>query len=311
VLRQGTAAVGIRLVWARTQDGRPATASLVDDGEPAALRLTVEHRADHVSTEAGAAFWVRIGTGLDAPQAFAAWRQQFEQAHPGTAEATDEGVRVDVPGEEGRLAIAAAAPYGEGGVRLLPEPARGALEIDGREIGRPLLEAVESPVHRHVRHGTIEPMDVPEQGGLTWEAEDGLVFHGMIVDEDSQTSAGRYVVRPDDRDIKGPGGSVTWPLRTAKAGRYYLWCRVLAPDEKHNSLFVSLISDAGKTGPRRPWHVQVKPQWNWQCVGLEKSKTPAPLELPAGIIHLQFTPRENGTKIDRLFLTADPQAKPE
>lgn len=311
IVRRGTAALGIRLVWARAQNGQPVGASLVDDGNAwGALRLTVEHRREHPSAEAGVAFWVRIGSGLKTQEAFAQWRKRFNEARPTRVEADAKQVRLEVPGEDGPVAVCAAAPYGlGGGVALQPEPSRGVLEFDGRDLGRPSLERIEPIRAFRGKPNPLTPIRVEPDHGTYWEAEAGLIFPGMTIADDPLASGKQYVWQPDEKSSH-PKGSVTWAFEVPKAGRYYLWGRVQAPDSSHDSFGVWLIGDGCPWPAKTGWHIPDDPQWRWRPVCLEKSRTPIALELSAGTCHLQFTLREPGTKVDRLFLTADPNEKP-
>ena len=44
---------------------------------------------------------------------------------------------------------------------------------------------------------------------------------------------------------------------------------------------------------------------------LDGDARPTELKLPAGEVHLQFHVREDGAKLGKLWLTADPNGKPE
>jgi len=312
VLRYGTAAVGIRLLWSRAQDGRPAPAALVDDGNRfGVIRLTVEHRRDAPAAEAGAALWIRIGSGLAGHDAFERWRKRFENAAPPVVEATDRLVRLEVPGEEGPVSMVARAPFGLGGTELRPEPTRAVLELDGKEVGRPVLEAVEPILSLCRGRNPLSPIHVPAEGSVSWEAEAGMALHGMTIADDAAASQGRCVFQPPAGEVYRLPGSVTWSVSTERPGRYYLWARVLAPDPQSNSFHVSWEGDAGEILARDAWHLREGGPWNWQCLALGKSKTPTPIDLLPGLSWLQFRTRESGTKIDRLLLTPNANARPE
>ena len=313
VLRYGTAAVGIRLVWSRSQDGQPAAAAVVDDGNPhGALRLTVDHHRPQTTVEAGAAFWVRVAGGLTSDEAFLAWCERFEKASPATVDVPESGLRLAISGEEGPVSVGATAPYGAGPVQLDPQPTRAALELDGEEIGRPLLASIEPVVSYAKRLDSIQPIDVPLHGHVFWEAEDGLTFPGMTTAADPLASAGHYVWQTPDNVWARSTGNVTWTLKVAKSGRYWLWGRVHAPNPEMDSFFVQLSSNTNESpAETESWHTGQGAQWRWQVVRLNRSKEPTPLDLPAGTVRLYFRVRETGTKIDRLFLTTDPNARPE
>jgi hypothetical protein len=312
VLRYGTAAVGIRLLWSRAQDGKAAAAALVDDGNRfGVIRLTVEHRRDVPTSEAGTALWIRIGSGLAGQDAFERWRKRFEDAALSTVEVTERQVRLEVPGEEGPVSIVARAPFGPGGTELHPESTRAVLELNGKEIGRPLLDQLE-PIRASRRgRNPLEPIRVPAEGSVSWEAEAGLVLHGMTIADDAAASQGRYVVQPAPGEVYRMPGSVTWAVSADRPGRYYLWARVLAPDPQSNSFFVSWEGDAGELLARDAWHLREGGPWNWQCLALGKNKAPTPVDLLPGLSWLQFRAREPNSRIDRLFLTPDAHARPE
>lgn len=312
VLRYGTAAVGVRVLWSRAQDGKPAAAALVDDGNGfGVVRLTVEHRRPVSTAEAGAAIWIRIGSGLKGEEAFERWRKRFEESTPAT-EATERLVRLEVPGDEGPVSILARAPFGlGGGTELCPDPTRALLELDGKEIGRPILEAVEPIRSCCAGRNPLEPIRVPAQGSVSWEAESGFVLHGMTVADDPGASQGRCVVQPAAKEVYRLPGSVTWAISAARSGRYYLWARVLAPDPQSNSFHVSWDGDTDELLARQAWNLREGGPWSWQCLRAGKDSGPTPVDLLPGLSWLQFRTREPDTKIDRLFLTPDAEARPE
>jgi hypothetical protein len=318
VLRYGTAAIGLRYIWGRTEDGAPAPAALIDDGNTlGALRLTIEHRSgDKVGgakkSEAAAALSVRIGSRLAGNDDFTGWRNDFENARPAAAKTEEGHLRFEVAGPDGPVAVEAAAPYGLGGAVVLePPPYRGVLALDGHELGRPILERLDFARPYQGQRKPFEPIPVAPHGGTYWEAESGVIFPGLVVAEDAAASAGHYVYQPVDETLPHHSGNINWPLKIEQPGRYYLWGRVLAPNAKSNSFFVAVINDGVKGPMRSLWDLPVAAQWHWRPLMLDKAKTATALDLPAGIVNVQLQVRETGTKIDRLFLTADAKEKPQ
>jgi hypothetical protein len=206
--------------------------------------------------------------------------------------------------------IAASRPFGAGGrVQLEPRPNASVLELDGREIGRPLLEAVEPIRSRRAGLSVQRPVEVGASGVYV-EAEDGLVLPGMRTAADPTATGGRYVWQPPPPATNRTNGTLLLPLRSATSGDCFVWARVQAPDAEHDSLFVRLTGDGGET-PRTAWHIRRNADWQWQRIVLEGRQPPGALTLPAGDCLLHLQTREPGVKLDRLFLTRDPQQQPE
>ncbi len=313
VLRYATAAVGIRVVWARAQNGQPSAAALIDDANPyGAIRLTIDHDREPPTTQAGAAFWVRVGSQLDDDTAFEAWRSAFQAATPKMVEASDQGIRLAIPGVDGPVTLSAASPFVDNStVQLTPEPTNSPLELNGQDLGRTLLENVEPICTYRNQLARLQSVVVASQGDVGWEAETGLVFPGMRIDDDAGASAGQFVWHSKDSPVGSETGSLTFHLDVEKAGSYFLWARVFAPDPQTDSFYV-LQNDTGARPPASAsWHTGNKAEWTWRCLKLNRATDPTPLELPVGTSSLHFRVREAGTKIDRLFLTSDPQQVPE
>lgn len=309
-LRRGTAVAGVRVVLARRRDGQPASIRLVADGsQHGACRLTVDHGGpDGTSSQAAAAFWVRVGSGLDDPS-FAAWRREFATARP-TCRATAQGIELAVPGLDGPVEVAAPAPYAVP-ARLVPEPYRGVLELNGQELGRPLLEALPAVAAYRAELAQLAPLDVPANG-LLWEAEAGMVRDNMERAADAQAGGGQFIWAPGEPGDKGGGdGATIWRLRLAAAGTYYLWGRVLAPTPDDDSFYVQIQHGDRDLVPRSTWATGVHAQWTWVPVALDGGQTATPLKLPAGVVTLSVLTREDGTKLDRLHLTASARARPD
>jgi hypothetical protein len=262
-------------------------------------------------SECGAAFWVRVGSGLVSDADFQRWRAEFERLAATRAEVDGEGIRLEVPGADGAVRVDVGMPLGQGrGVELQPEPTRAVLELDGQEIGRPLLEGVEPIRSYQEKLAELEPVVVGQGTPAAWEAESGLLLPDMVVGRDEEASGGAFVWRPLDEEYGRREGRVRWLLEVREAGDYYLWGRVFAPDAKTDSFFVRVTGETDELVPRGDWHTGHGPGWRWREVKLRRSRERTPLELPRGKCWLEFRAREAGTKIDRLFITADPESKP-
>lgn len=145
ILRKGTAAMGIKLVWWRGVGAQAGAADLVDDANTnGVVRLTVTHYAGEKPVpnpaEAGAAFWVRIGGGFKSEAEFAAWKTRFTEAKA-EAEVANRQLHLRAPAGDGEVSIVTDYPGGQHPV-LTPAPARAVLELDGRDLGRAMLQPV-------------------------------------------------------------------------------------------------------------------------------------------------------------------------
>jgi len=155
LMRYGTAAVGIRFLsvifggGAAQPPERTAPIALIDDANPSGcVRITAElGGAEPTGTQNEAlpgpavVLWIRVGSNLADDAAFAAWQRDFTKAKVGKLVLTQAGVEVEVPGIKGPLAVTATFDKRHRAVarRIVPEPTRCILELDGKEVGLPLL----------------------------------------------------------------------------------------------------------------------------------------------------------------------------
>lgn len=314
VIRKGSAALGIRVLWTRGLDGGTAPIALVWDGNDyGAMRLTVAHHGlwgvDAPQTNAGASFWLRVETGLTDEEGFRKWRQDFAAARESIQASTDS-VRVEVQGVEGTVMVSAAAPFA-GPSTLEPPPSRAVLELDGEDIGRGILAEVE-PIGSYQEQIAAAPVDgLPPNAGTYLEAEAGVVLPNMVVAEDPQASGGKYVWTPGEPGAKGGGqGSVTRRLRVVREGTYYIWGRVMAPTPDDDSFYVRVFTESAEPISDAEWRTGTHEQWEWASVSLDRQTSPTPIVLPSGGVSLQLRTREDGTKVDRLYITPDADDRP-
>jgi hypothetical protein len=150
VLRLGSAAVGVRVPWAVGISDTPATIALVNDGnDHGAVRLTVTHpgivtpgdirgTGGRERSRPAAAFWIRIGSGLDTEAAFAVWQRDFGLAAT-IVDASKEHIRIEVGGQDGQVIVGISKPYHKPDA-IVPAPTRALLELDGEDMGSEIMK---------------------------------------------------------------------------------------------------------------------------------------------------------------------------
>lgn len=315
VWRKGTAAVGVRVPWARDLDGKVAPVSFVFDGNSyGAVRLTVTHyagaKATGATSQAGASFWVRIGSGLTDETSFAEWQRKFASASA-KADVAGERVRVVVDGEDGPVAAGADAAKSVA-FGIQPPPSRALLAVDGEDLGRRLLQDLEPIRSWRDKISASRPVALPKAQSVSWEAESGRVIPPMTPAKDPKASGGGFVWMPARPGEKASSsvGNVTWAIQVATPGKYYLWGRVQAPTPENDSFYVRVFNDEGEVLPRTDWPTGVHADWQWVPLIMGGGREPSAISLPAGTVNLQLRVREAGTKIDRLFLTPRAEERP-
>ena len=323
-VRRGKGAFGVRAVWTRDLTGAPAKSALVWDDAPGvdACRLTVAHhdfwgRPMDVGRLPGAAFWVRVCDDAGDPGKFAAFRASFAAA-TADVRVADGRVAVSVPAEDGRLSVAAAAPFAAP-ERMEPKPRPVVLAVDGRDLGAEILGDVPGMAeYRAERARALKAMAenrilVSDRLPAVWEAEKGAIVPNMAVGKDAGAFGGDFVWAPCKPGERGGGnGTVSWQVQVETAGTYHLWGRVSTATPEDDSFHVSANAGAysaeGWKGPqvfpRTDWHLPLtRGPWQW-------TQFPEPLVLPKGSVVLTLHVREDGAKIDRLALSPDADYEP-
>ncbi len=192
-----------------------------------------------------------------------------------------------------------------------PPPTKVVLELDGDDLGKRILQAVEPVKTVLAERAQLQFVPVPAGQTVTWEAEAGAVQPGMARGKDAMASGGTYVWMPGESGGEGSGGgSVYWQLRLAEAGEYFLWGRVLSPTPEDDSFFVTVAAGRQRLVSQAAWHLGTHRQWTWTRFSPDASRPEASLQLPAGGVTLQLDAREDGTKIDRLFLSPGKGKRP-
>jgi hypothetical protein len=315
IFRYDTCAIGIRVVWARDQHGQPAKVVLVDDGnEHDVLRLTVEHgkpiHPPPSEDAAGAAFWIRIGSGLKTHEQFLTWQEEFRSAKVHRLEVNQNDIDIAVEGQEGVVAVNLkqncgsphpqksfpALPVGEG---TFAAPL-GILTLNGKDLGRPLLEKIPAVAAFVNKRNEATPI-VVNPSGTYWKANTGYSFFEGVTKKpgtERSTVPGHALINHD----------LSWQLQVEQPGEYFLWGRVQTRDAEHDSFFV-------ETAKRLPdgsfmhrsmnadWHLGTRANWTWV-------RLPVPIRLEKGVWQLTLKPREYEGRIEQLFLTSEPAKEP-
>ena len=212
--------------------------------------------------EAGAAFWIRIGSGLNRANALAAWRQAFASSKCDVVSRSDT-IRIEAMEKDGALAVGATAPFKVASL-IEPRPQRVILELDGEDVGQQLLKDIEPIPAFEARRASVPVLQAPKLGGLYWEAESGLANPGMEIRQDASASGGAHVWPPGETGGKGSGsGSVSWRLNVVNPGRYYLWGRVLSPTPEDDSFTVKILDGVREIVGSTTWSLGVHRQWEW------------------------------------------------
>ena len=203
--------------------------------------------------------------------------------------------------------------------KMEPVPKGAVLAVDGRDLGKEILGDVPGEAEYRVelerarREMEANTVLVSDLRGVVWEAERGIVMPNMVVGADAAAFNGKFVWAPCEPGARGGGsGFVSWQLKVEQAGTYRLWGRVSTATPEDDSFHVSAhagtYSPSGRKGPqvfpRTDWHLgQTRGLWKWVQYG-------EPLNLPQGPVVLTVHVREDGAKLDRLFISSDPAEEP-
>ena len=83
----------------------------------------------------------------------------------------------------------------------------------------------------------------------------------------------------------------------------------VAPSPNDDSFFVRISSEDGELVPRLDWHTGTHKEWTWVRVTL-KDMPEDWMKLPAGNVRLEFRVREDGSRLDKLFITDSVDVQP-
>lgn len=190
---------------------------------------------------------------------------------------------------------------GDGLINLLDPDADGDSVSDGEEIN----------------HGS-DPADpnskpqLPSPVKIWLEAEEGYLSAPMEIASDDAASSGAYTWIPNGRgDIFDPaedGGYAEYTFEVSAAGNYVVWGRVISNTGGDDSFFVSMDGSEYALWDTQRGGTET---WVWDQVSNRNGAAPVLFYLEAGEHTLILKQREDGTKIDRIFITNDMEYVPE
>jgi hypothetical protein len=330
VLKYGKQAIGIRVPWTRDKDGQSPSAYFIDDGNKyGVIRLTVDHWGrfdmkdrppisyEGLEAPTGAAFWVRIGSQLETEQQFMDFCSKFNSAKIEELRVSGADISIRIEGVDGTVAVRGTGLDNAGKQNgrtntftLSTEPEgieNGILEVNGKEIGRPLLEQIPTLASFSARTLEHKPVKIAPEGTY-WEAEEGISFSDSLILQNEKASGGKAVL---------VNAEYHWDLDIAESGEYYLWAKVFAADPESDSFYVSITEKKENVRPSAgqelgDWHIGSGKDWHWVSLKIgAKTNAALPLQLQKGQWRLFLRPRETNGQVDKLFLTKDPNVKPE
>jgi hypothetical protein len=139
---------------------------------------------------------------------------------------------------------------------------------------------------------------------LALEAESASLAAPMASTSDNNASGGKFIATGAEES-----GTATLTIDIPVAGDYLVWCRVLAQDTSHDSVYVSM--DGGVEDIYDITSVW-STDWQWTAVnGRNAAANPRVFSLTAGRHTLVIRGREVNTPIDQLLVTNDRSYVPD
>jgi hypothetical protein len=153
--------------------------------------------------------------------------------------------------------------------------------------------------------GTWQPLVTT---GFYLEAEEGELSGGFIVGEDPEASRGKYLNPPAGViSLDQPGDArARYTFDIAKPAQYLVWGRIHSPDAIHNTFWIQVD---GATWYH--WRLTTGEVWYWAPFTDNFSYgKPLRFDLGAGQHELLVANSIEGTRLDRLYVTADGDVPP-
>jgi hypothetical protein len=130
------------------------------------------------------------------------------------------------------------------------------------------------------------------------DAETGTRTSPMTVGSPADSAGGQYVYSPTDNQ-----GTVSIPINIPVTGTYWVWCRVLAPDNSRDSFFVA--ADGGVEEIFSTAQNSWSGDWQWTLLNGHLTSGERAFNWVAGTHRLIFRGRERFSYLDALYITND------
>ncbi len=179
--------------------------------------------------------------------------------------------------------------------------------VDGESLG-----AVASYVFDNVNENHTISVSFSESSpvNIIIEAEDGDMQWPMEIADDEAASHGSYIWVPSGNgSVENPleaDGCGEFHFAVPEEGEYRIWARQSSNETQGDSFFVS-VDDANEV----TWYTKHGEQenWTWDVVSIREPEQPRNYENPvsfhlsAGTHRLSIKHRDDGTRLDKLFIT--------
>jgi hypothetical protein len=144
--------------------------------------------------------------------------------------------------------------------------------------------------------------------------ERGTITSPLLIRDDPAASGGSFVTvaTPNEAPPNAPAstteGVAKYTFSVGDTGTYRIWARVSAPSTGDDSFFVRM----GDSGPFIRWNgMPLGVAYHWVLVQPDPPSSPSTFALTAGVDNqLQIAYREDGTRLDALYITSDPTFNP-
>jgi VCBS repeat-containing protein len=139
------------------------------------------------------------------------------------------------------------------------------------------------------------------------EAEKGSLTTPMAVGRDTTASGGKYISVPNGKgNLSDPakiGGQALYSFNVTNPGNYLFWGRVTTSATVDNSFFVSV-----DYGSAIKWNTALgrSSAWVWSQITDNSTAVPFSCYLTAGTHTLLIKQSEDGTKLDQIVITTQP-----